>query len=379
VTNVRISGLTKRFYGKAQVVAIDDLDLEIEPGEFIVLLGPSGCGKTTTLRCIAGLETAEEGEIALGERTVFDAARRVNVPPNKRGLGMVFQSYALWPHMTVRKNIGYPLRTRKIKGDQANQWIEDVARLVDTSNLLDRYPSQLSGGQQQRVALSRGRVARPELVLFDEPLSNLDARLRDLVRSEIHELHGRLGFTAVYVTHDQAEALALGNRLAIMRAGALEQLATPEKIFDEPASDYVAAFIGMGNRMTLDRREEGWVHDGELVDGLAVDSETRSLTLRTRMDEVHLRPAGEGVPRDAVSFNGTIIDSEFGGRHIDVALTIGSARVLSRIPAGARGSWARTLEPGQPVVAYVHLHHLKAFDDSGRLIPEIHHRETARV
>jgi iron(III) transport system ATP-binding protein len=379
VTNVRISGLTKRFYGKAQVVAIDDLDLEIEPGEFIVLLGPSGCGKTTTLRCIAGLETAEEGEIALGERTVFDAARRVNVPPNKRGLGMVFQSYALWPHMTVRKNIGYPLRTRKIKGDQANQWIEDVARLVDTSNLLDRYPSQLSGGQQQRVALSRGLVARPELVLFDEPLSNLDARLRDLVRSEIHELHGRLGFTAVYVTHDQAEALALGNRLAIMRAGALEQLATPEKIFDEPASDYVAAFIGMGNRMTLDRREEGWVHDGELVDGLAVDSETRSLTLRTRMDEVHLRPAGEGVPRDAVSFNGTIIDSEFGGRHIDVALTIGSARVLSRIPAGARGSWARTLEPGQPVVAYVHLHHLKAFDDSGRLIPEIHHRETARV
>ncbi len=379
MTNVRISGLTKRFYGKTQVVAIDDLDLEIEPGEFIVLLGPSGCGKTTTLRCIAGLETAEEGEIALGERTVFDAARRVNVPPNKRGLGMVFQSYALWPHMTVRKNIGYPLRTRKIKGDQANQWIEDVARLVDTSNLLDRYPSQLSGGQQQRVALSRGLVARPELVLFDEPLSNLDARLRDLVRSEIHELHGRLGFTAVYVTHDQAEALALGNRLAIMRAGALEQLATPEKIFDEPASDYVAAFIGMGNRMTLDRREEGWVHDGELVDGLAVDSETRSLTLRTRMDEVHLRPAGEGVPRDAVSFNGTIIDSEFGGRHIDVALTIGSARVLSRIPAGARGSWARTLEPGQPVVAYVHLHHLKAFDDSGRLIPEIHHRETARV
>ena len=379
MTNVRIHGLTKRFSGKTPVVAIDDLDLEIEPGEFLVLLGPSGCGKTTTLRCIAGLETAEEGEIALGERTVFDAARRVNVPPNKRGLGMVFQSYALWPHMTVRKNIGYPLRTRKIKGDKANQWIEEVARLVDTSNLLDRYPSQLSGGQQQRVALSRGLVARPELVLFDEPLSNLDARLRDLVRSEIHELHGRLGFTAVYVTHDQTEALALGDRLAIMRAGALEQLATPEQIFEEPATDYVAAFIGMGNRMTLDRREEGWVHDGELVEGLAVDSDTRSLTLRARTDEVHLRPAGEGVPRDAVSFNGTIIDSEFGGRHIDAALTIGSARVLSRIPAGARGSWARTLEPGQPVVAYVHLHHLKAFDDSGRLIPEIHHRETARI
>ena len=192
------------------MVAIDNLDLEIEPGEFLVLLGPSGCGKTTTLRCIAGLETGEEGSIEIGDGAVFDASRGINVPPNKRNLGMVFQSYALWPHMTVRKNIAYPLRTRGIKGDKANQWIEEVAALVDTSALLDRYPSQLSGGQQQRVALSRGLVARPEIVLFDEPLSNLDARLRDLVRTEIHELHARIGFTAVYVTHDQVEALALG-------------------------------------------------------------------------------------------------------------------------------------------------------------------------
>src|SRR6186997_536116 len=176
------------------MVAIDDLDLEIEPGEFLVLLGPSGCGKTTTLRCIAGLETAEEGSISFDDRTVFDAAQGVNVPPNKRNLGMVFQSYALWPHMTVRKNIGYPLRTRKIKGEQASEWVQEVARLVDTSNLLDRYPAQLSGGQQQRVALSRGLVARPELVLFDEPLSNLDARLREQVRNELAELHHRLGF-----------------------------------------------------------------------------------------------------------------------------------------------------------------------------------------
>ena len=201
------------------MVAIDNLDLDIEPGEFLVLLGPSGCGKTTTLRCIAGLETGEEGSIEIGDGAVFDASRGINVPPNKRNLGMVFQSYALWPHMTVRKNIGYPLRTRGIKGDKANQWIEEVAALVDTSALLDRYPSQLSGGQQQRVALSRGLVARPDIVLFDEPLSNLDARLRDLVRTEIHELHARIGFTAVYVTHDQVEALALGDRLAIMRAG----------------------------------------------------------------------------------------------------------------------------------------------------------------
>ena len=151
------------------MVAIDNLDLEIEPGEFLVLLGPSGCGKTTTLRCIAGLETGEEGSIEIGDGTVFDASRGINVPPNKRNLGMVFQSYALWPHMTVRKNIGYPLKTRGIKGEKADQWIEEVAALVDTSALLDRYPAQLSGGQQQRVALSRGLVARPDIVLFDEP------------------------------------------------------------------------------------------------------------------------------------------------------------------------------------------------------------------
>src|SRR6185312_8418900 len=192
----------------------------------------------------------------------------------KREIGMVFQSYALWPHMTVRKNIGYPLRTRRIRGAQAKEWIEEVAALVDTTQLLDRHPAQLSGGQQQRIALARGLVARPELVLFDEPLSNLDARLRDQVRTEIHELHGRLGFTAVYVTHDQVEALALGDRLAIMRAGALEQLATPETIFEEPATDYVAGFIGMGNRLELERQDGRWAYAGQSVDDLPIDTQS---------------------------------------------------------------------------------------------------------
>jgi len=360
--------LTKRFGGKTPTVAIDNLDLEIEPGEFLVLLGPSGCGKTTTLRCVAGLETADEGRISFGERMVFDAAQKVNLPPNKRQLGMVFQSYALWPHMTVRKNIGYPLRTQKIKGEQATERIEEVARLVDTKELLDRYPSQLSGGQQQRVALSRGLVARPDLVLFDEPLSNLDARLRDLVRTEIHELHARLGFTAIYVTHDQVEALALGDRLAIMRAGTLEQLATPEQIFEEPATDYVAGFIGMANRMTLERRDGGWSHDGEPVIGLDVDVPSATIAIRARAEDVHLAPADETAPPDAVAFGGKIIDSEFGGRHIDVAVMIGETRALSRIPAGPRGSWARTLQTDQTVLAYIHRHNLKTFDDTGKLI-----------
>ena len=251
MSHVRIEGLTKRFDGKPPTTAIDDLDLEIEEGEFLVLLGPSGCGKTTTLRCLAGLETPDEGRIVFGEPHGLRLAdQRVNLSPDKRNIGMVFQSYALWPHMTVRKNIGYPLRRRaSIKREQSQGWVEETAALVDCSAPARPLPGQLSGGQQQRVALARGLVARPDLVLFDEPLSNLDARLRDQVRAQLHELHDRLGFTAVFVTHDQTEALALGDRLAIMRTGRIEQFGTPEQVFEEPATEYVAGFIGMSNRL----------------------------------------------------------------------------------------------------------------------------------
>src|SRR5207248_266841 len=212
----------------------------------------------------------DEGSVSFGGRSVFDASRRVNVPPDKRNVGMVFQSYALWPHMTVRKNISYPLRARRTRRDIARQWVAETASLVECENLLDRYPGQLSGGQQQRVALARGLVARPDLMLFDEPLSNLDARLREQVRTQIHELHERLEFTAVFVTHDQSEALALGDRLAIMRDGRVEQLDGPERIFEEPASEYVAEFIGMSNRLRLRRAPDGtWTLDAAAVTGAA--------------------------------------------------------------------------------------------------------------
>jgi iron(III) transport system ATP-binding protein len=373
LANVSIRRLSKRFGGKTPTTAIDELDLEIEPGEFLVLLGPSGCGKTTTLRCIAGLETAEEGSIAFGDRTVFDADTRINVPPNKRNIGMVFQSYALWPHMTVRKNINYPLRTRKIRGAQANEWVDEVAALVDTTPLLDRYPAQLSGGQQQRIALARGLVARPELVLFDEPLSNLDARLRDQVRAEIHELHGRLGFTAVYVTHDQVEALALGDRLAIMNAGRIEQLATPEQVFEEPTTEYVAGFIGMANRLVFERHDGSWTLDGEPVEGDvdAIGGSSQTITARTRPEDVRLAPADDMPPPASLSFPATLVDSEFGGRHLDVVVTVGSTRVQSRIPAGERGSWARTLEPGQRVLAHVNPRDPAFYDDAGVLVSSV--------
>jgi iron(III) transport system ATP-binding protein len=374
VASVRIRSLTKRFGGKVPTTAIDDLDLEIEEGEFLVLLGPSGCGKTTTLRCIAGLETAEEGVISFGDHVVFDSARHVNVPPNKRNIGMVFQSYALWPHMTVRKNIGYPLRTRRMARDQAAQWIDEVAALVDTSPLLDRYPAQLSGGQQQRIALARGLVARPQLMLFDEPLSNLDARLRDQVRTEIHELHAQLGFTAVYVTHDQVEALALGDRLAIMRNGALEQLAPPDVIFEQPASEYVAGFIGMGNRLVFERHEGAWWLDRERIDG-DLDSVAGGSTMvvaRTRPEDLDLlEPGRNGAAPGKLAFPATVLDAAFGGRHLDVAVTAGSTRLLGKIDAGLRGGWSRTLEREQRVVATLNPRDLAIYDGDDQLVSAV--------
>ena len=258
MSRVTLEGLNKQFGGRGSAKVIDDVTLDIEPGELLVLLGPSGCGKTTTLRCLAGLETADSGRITFGDTTVFDSARDINAPPDQRSIGMVFQSYALWPHMTVRKNIAFPLKQRKKSAEARARWVEETATSVDCADLLDRFPSQLSGGQQQRVALARGLVARPDLVLLDEPLSNLDARLRDLVRAELHELHARLNFTAVLVTHDQSEAFALGDRLAIMRSGAIQQLGTPESVFTTPASEYVARFIGMSNTLALERSGDDW-------------------------------------------------------------------------------------------------------------------------
>jgi iron(III) transport system ATP-binding protein len=369
VSYVRIEGLTKRFAGKPPTTAMDGLDLEVDQGEFVVLLGPSGCGKTTTLRCLAGLETPDSGRISLGDRSVFDSARRMNLPPDKRSIGMVFQSYALWPHMTVRKNIGYPLRARKLKQGLSGGWIEETAALVDCGDLLDRYPAQLSGGQQQRVALARGLVARPDLMLFDEPLSNLDARLRDLVRAQLHELHQRLQFTAVFVTHDQSEALALGDRLAIMRGGKLEQFDTPERVFEEPATDYVAGFIGMSNRFDLELRDgTAFLADHAVtIDGaLPVRRRTAVVGIRLRPDDLVLAPAGSAGATGTVSFLAEVVDSEFGGRHVDVVIVVGKTRLHARVPSGPVGGWARTLEPGEAVTASFPLDGAIYFGADGR-------------
>ncbi|HUQ22613.1 MAG TPA: sn-glycerol-3-phosphate ABC transporter ATP-binding protein UgpC [Gaiellaceae bacterium] len=220
------------------VVAVDDVSLTIDDGEFMVLVGPSGCGKTTLLRSIGGLEPITDGRIQIGDRDVTKLA------PAKRDVAMVFQNYALYPHMTVRKNLGYGLRVRKTPKKEAAQRIDNVARLLGLQDLMDRRPGQLSGGQQQRVAMGRAIVREPAAFLMDEPLSNLDAKLRVGMRTSLQQMHSRLGTTTVYVTHDQVEAMTLGQRVSVMRDGRIQQVDKPPRLYDDPANLFVAAFIG---------------------------------------------------------------------------------------------------------------------------------------
>jgi multiple sugar transport system ATP-binding protein len=233
---IGLEQVTKEFPGG--VVAVDHVDLAISSGEFVVLVGPSGCGKTTLLRMIAGLEELTTGTITIGDRDV------TNLAPRSRDIAMVFQSYALYPHMTVRQNLGYGLRVRKTPKEEARRRVEEVARLVGLEELLDRRPSALSGGQRQRVAMGRAIVRQPTAYLMDEPLSNLDAKLRISMRAELARLHERLGTTTVYVTHDQTEAMTLGQRVAVMNDGRLQQVDEPQSLYHAPANLFVAAFIG---------------------------------------------------------------------------------------------------------------------------------------
>lgn len=335
---LQIDRLAKTFRTDGDTVhAVNDVTLTVETGEFLVLLGPSGCGKTTLLRCIAGLESADAGRISFADDVVFDDAQAIDRPPNKRNIGMVFQSYALWPHKTVRKNIAYPLSVRGMRRElKEEQWVEQVADLVDCGHLLDRYPGQLSGGQQQRIALARGLVARPDVVLFDEPLSNLDALLRSQVRNELHALHNQLKFTGVYVTHDQSEALALGDRMAIMRAGAVEQIGTPHEVYEHPASEYAAHFVGFANRMVLRRNSDGWETDGgQPVGGTPpVDTGVDAAHLRFRPDFGKLHRDAEGL-EGHITLPATFVDHVYAGAHDEITVQVGTELVAVRSEAAA--------------------------------------------
>ena len=248
-----LGNVVKRFRrGHGGIVnAVDDVSISVRPGEVVVLLGPSGCGKTTLLRSVAGLETPDDGEIAIHGRTVFSSRgrRRVDVPPERRHLGMMFQSYALWPHMTAYKNVAYPLVCQRVGRSLIADQVKAALELVGIPELADQYPNQMSGGQQQRVALARALVSGRQLVLFDEPLSNVDAKVREEVRFELLQMQRRLGFAAIYVTHDQEEALSLADRLAVLSEGKLAQFDAPHEVYTNPATRYVANFVGAVNEI----------------------------------------------------------------------------------------------------------------------------------
>lgn len=236
MATVQFENVTKRF--DAEMLAVNELSLEVEEGEFLILVGPSGCGKTTALRMVAGLEDATSGEIRIGGRVVNDLA------PTDRDVAMVFQNYALYPHMSVADNIAFPLRQRRLDKREIRARVDEVARLLGIEELLERRPRALSGGQRQRVAIGRALVRRPQAFLMDEPLSNLDAKLRVQMRAELIALHQRLGVTTIYVTHDQTEAMTLGDRVVVLDRGVVQQVAAPERLYRRPANTFVAGFIG---------------------------------------------------------------------------------------------------------------------------------------
>ncbi len=274
MASVKLKELYKRF---DKVVAIDGVSLDIPDGDFVVLLGPSGCGKTTTLRCIAGLESPDSGEIWIGDSIVND------LPPKDRDVAMVFQNYALYPHMKVYDNLAFPLKMRKVEKNEIDRRVKDVADLLGISHLLDRKPRQLSGGEQQRVALGRAIIRRPRVFLMDEPLSNLDAKLRLFMRAELKRLQRELKTTTVYVTHDQAEALAMADKIAVMNKGKVQQYDDPNAIYNNPANVFVATFIGSPpmNMIRAAIRQEG--------SNVVLDAGSFSYTLSPEYSEVLLR------------------------------------------------------------------------------------------
>jgi ABC-type Fe3+/spermidine/putrescine transport system ATPase subunit len=238
---LRLDGVSKSF---GRVRAVDDLSLEVRRGEILTLLGPSGCGKTTTLRMIIGLERCDSGEIVFGERVVDSPRRRAFVPTHKRSMGMVFQSYAIWPHLTVFENVAYPLRVRRVKGSVVRERVTHALQLVGLEGLEERPATMLSGGQQQRVAVARALVFEPDILLMDEPFSNLDAKLREQMRAELKVLQRRLGFTVLFVTHDQIEAMSLSDRVVVMHQGRVEQVGSPQELYRNPITPNVRDFLG---------------------------------------------------------------------------------------------------------------------------------------
>ncbi len=352
MAEVALRGVAKR-YGKVEV--IHGIDLDIRHGEFTVFVGPSGCGKSTLLRMVAGLEPISDGEVRI-------AGRRVNeLPPRQRDIAMVFQDYALYPHKTLFENMAFGLRLRKTAEDEIQRRVMNAARLLRIDHMLDRRPAALSGGQRQRVAIGRAIVREPQVFLFDEPLSNLDAQLRNEMRSEIKRLHQRLGATIIYVTHDQVEAMTLADRIAVLSAGRLMQYDTPDAIYNRPAALFVAGFTGAPPMNLADCTLAG---DQADLGGLALPlpaalagraSGTPALKLGVRPE--NLLPTGAGAPAStALRLPAQVSLLEPLGSETLVTLRLGRAEMVARWPAAFRAA------PGTAVDVFVDPQHLHLFD-----------------
>lgn len=368
MASVRLSHIFKRFAG-TEAAVVTDFDLEIKDKEFLVLVGPSGCGKSTTLRMIAGLEEISEGELYIGDRLVNDVA------PKDRDIAMVFQSYALYPHMNVYQNMAFGLKLRKFKKADIEQRVRASAKILDIEHLLDRKPKALSGGQRQRVALGRAIVREPQVFLMDEPLSNLDAKLRGQMRAEISKLHKRLETTVVYVTHDQVEAMTMGERIVVMKDGFIQQAATPEEVYNFPVNLFVAGFIGSPsmNFISGQLSESG----GDMIfkaNGVNITvSEGRAKTLRAkgygnkeviigvRPEDIHQEPVFiEASPNSVVS------------AHIDVAENLGHEMFLYITGVGdniviARVDGRAGLKEGSNVKLAIDMNKVHFFDKESEL------------
>ncbi|HLB29375.1 MAG TPA: ABC transporter ATP-binding protein [Dehalococcoidia bacterium] len=336
--SVKVSNLRKRFsIGEGQVRAVDGISFTVEEGEFFTLLGPSGCGKTTTLRCIAGLENPEEGDIYIGDKPVYSSAKKISTAPHKRPIGMVFQSYAIWPHMTVFENAAFPLKVDRkgLSSRQIRDKVREALRLVRLDGLEKRPAPQLSGGQQQRLALARALLREPKVMLLDEPLTNLDAKLREEMRLELRDLMRRLKITSIYVTHDQLEALTMSNRIAVMLDGQLMQVGDPKHIYSKPENKFVADFIGTTNFLegvvadgTSLETDLGPLKCGYLPDGMAKGAK---LVLSIRPENVELyrsRPNADNV------LEGRAVVAAFMGEYIDCRIAVKDALIRVRAHGG---------------------------------------------
>ncbi|MEW1999066.1 ABC transporter ATP-binding protein [Streptomyces coelicoflavus] len=337
-----VENIKKSFHG---TTVLEDIDFTVADGEFFTLLGPSGCGKFTTLSCVAGLETPDSGTIRVGDQVFFDGTPRHTVPPEGRNLGLVFQSHALWPHMTIADNLALPLKLRKVPKAEQRRLIDDALTKVDMVHLRDRYPHQLSGGRQQRVALARGIVYSPGVLLLDEPLSNLDAKMRDQARVWLKDLQREVGITTVYVTHDQVEAMSLSDRIAVFMHGRLQQVGTPTEIYETPATPEVAGFIGRCNLLEgrVDSAEEGTVQvelgtTGQRLKVTGTGSAGTSATVGLRSERTTLTDRVDAPHDGGVNvLRARIEQCSYTGARFEYELSLGDLRVHAESPVQHTG------------------------------------------